>query len=66
MEQKERGEEEEEDPDDDDTRRQKRRHSAAAPKILDPYAADDTGSMMLPLVIAIGAFIPLLFCLCKL
>lgn len=31
----------------------------------DPYALDDS-SVMLPVFIAIGAFIPLLFCLCKL
>lgn len=66
MEQKERGEEEEEEPDDEDSKRLKRRHTMAEPKVLDPYAADDTGSMMLPLIVAVGAFIPLLFCLCKL
>lgn len=66
MEQKDRLEDEEEDPDDDDSKRQKRRHNVVEPKIQDPYATDDTGSMMLPLVVAVGAFIPLLFCLCKL
>ncbi|KAL3268077.1 hypothetical protein HHI36_007206 [Cryptolaemus montrouzieri] len=40
-----------------------RRPSAA--KHPDPYAMDDS-SLMLPVFIAIGAFIPLLFCLCKL
>lgn len=66
MEQKERGEEEEEEPDDEDSKRLKRRQTMVEPKVLDPYAADDTGSMMLPLIVAVGAFIPLLFCLCKL
>lgn len=33
--------------------------------VTDPYALDDS-SVMLPVFIAIGAFIPLLFCLCKL
>lgn len=66
MEQKERGEEEEEEPDDEDSKRLKRRHTTVEPKVIDPYAADDTGSMMLPLIVAVGAFIPLLFCLCKL
>lgn len=35
------------------------------PKQPDPYAMDDS-SMMLPVFIAIGTFIPVLFCLCKL
>lgn len=37
----------------------------SGPKMSDPYALDDS-SVMLPVFIAIGAFIPLLFCLCKL
>lgn len=37
----------------------------SGPKQQDPYALDDS-SVMLPVFIAIGAFIPLLFCLCKL
>lgn len=37
----------------------------SGPKVEDPYALDDS-SFMLPVFIAIGAFIPLLFCLCKL
>ncbi|XP_018333720.1 malectin [Agrilus planipennis] len=37
----------------------------SGPKQPDPYSMDDS-SMMLPIFIAIGAFIPLLFCLCKL
>ncbi|CAG9840165.1 unnamed protein product [Diabrotica balteata] len=37
----------------------------SGPKQPDPYIADDS-SLMLPIFIAIGAFIPLLFCLCKL
>lgn len=37
----------------------------AAVKQPDPYTMDDS-SIMLPVFIAIGAFIPLLFCLCKL
>ncbi|KAG0713349.1 Malectin [Chionoecetes opilio] len=41
----------------------KRRPSG--PRTPDPYAADDTSSM-LPVFVAIGAAIPILFCLCKL
>lgn len=37
----------------------------SGPKQEDPYALDDS-SVMLPVFIAIAAFIPLLFCLCKL
>lgn len=37
----------------------------SGPKQPDPYSMDDT-SIMLPVFVAIGAFIPLLFCLCKL
>ncbi|KAJ8954808.1 hypothetical protein NQ314_007019 [Rhamnusium bicolor] len=37
----------------------------SGPKQPDPYSLDDS-SLMLPIFIAIGAFIPLLFCLCKL
>jgi len=62
-------EDEEEDAEDDESRwrRQQRRHHAPVePKVQDPYASDDTGSMLLPVVIAVGAFIPLLFCLCRL
>ncbi len=32
--------------------------------IVDPYAADDT--YLIPILVAIGAFVPLLFCVCKL
>jgi len=41
------------------------RPKSGRPKASDPYAADDTATL-LPLLVAIGAFIPLLFCLCKL
>lgn len=37
----------------------------SGPKQPNPYSMDDS-SVMLPVFIAIGAFIPLLFCLCKL
>ncbi|XP_034951825.1 malectin-A [Chelonus insularis] len=40
------------------------RHTSG-PRTPDPYSIDDS-SIMLPVFIAIGAFIPLLFCLCKL
>ncbi|XP_055386442.1 malectin-A [Condylostylus longicornis] len=37
----------------------------SGPKQPNPYSMDDS-SVMLPVIIALGAFIPLLFCLCKL
>ncbi|CAD6999434.1 malectin-A [Ceratitis capitata] len=42
-----------------------RKRKVSGPKQPDPYSIDDS-SVMLPVFIAIGAFIPLLFCLCKL
>lgn len=43
----------------------KKSRTTSGPKQQDPYALDDS-TVMLPVFIAIGAFIPLLFCLCKL
>ncbi|XP_058800045.1 malectin-A [Phymastichus coffea] len=40
------------------------RHTSG-PRTPDPYASEDS-SILIPVFIAIGAFIPLLFCLCKL
>lgn len=40
-------------------------HRASGPKQPDPYSTDDN-SVLIPVFITIGAFIPLLFCLCKL
>lgn len=42
-----------------------RARKTSGPKQQNPYHLDDS-SVMLPIFIAIGAFIPLLFCLCKL
>ncbi|XP_055636937.1 malectin-A [Toxorhynchites rutilus septentrionalis] len=46
-----------------DTKNKQRKTSG--PKQPNPYSLDES-SMMLPVFIAIGAFIPLLFCLCRL
>lgn len=48
-----------------DTTASKKSRKTSGPKQQDPYALDDS-TVMLPVFIAIGAFIPLLFCLCKL
>ena len=37
----------------------------SGPRAKDPYENDDS-SAMLPIFVAIGAFIPLVFCMCKL
>lgn len=46
-------------------RKQSKPRKTSGPRQQDPYALDDS-TVMLPVFIAIGAFIPLLFCLCKL
>ena len=61
-----REDEEEEEDSEEEIRKPRKKRTISGPKVQDPYAADDTGSMMLPVFVAIGAFIPLLFCLCKL
>lgn len=43
----------------------KKARKTSGPKQQDPYTLDDS-TVMLPVFIAIGAFIPILFCLCKL
>ncbi|CAD5120917.1 DgyrCDS9472 [Dimorphilus gyrociliatus] len=43
-----------------------KRRNPSGPKVQDPYASEDTGSMMLPILAAVGIFIPTLFCLCRL
>ena len=45
---------------------QERKRRGAEPRILDPYASDDPSSLLIPVLVAIGLFIPLVFCLCKL
>ena len=37
----------------------------SGPRAKDPYENDES-SAMLPIFVAIGAFIPLVFCMCKL
>ncbi|KAL8574242.1 hypothetical protein ACOMHN_065785 [Nucella lapillus] len=56
-------EEEEQQPPSSKAAKQRR---PAPPRVKDPYAGDDTSTMLLPVFVAIGAFVPILFCLCKL
>ena len=59
-------EEEEEEDEEAPSSKPSKKRRPAAPRVQDPYAGDDTSTMLLPVFVAIGAFIPLLFCLCKL
>ena len=42
-----------------------RARKTSGPRATDPYASDES-SLLLPVLIALGVFIPTLFCLCKL
>ncbi|XP_060071002.1 malectin-A-like [Ylistrum balloti] len=59
-------EEEEVDEEEETSDRPSKARRPSGPKVKDPYASDDTSTMLLPVIMALGAFIPLLFCLCKL
>ena len=59
-------EEEEEEDDESPASKPAKQRRPSGPRAKDPYAGDDTSTMLLPVFVAIGAFIPLLFCLCKL
>ena len=61
------GEEEEEKEESEDLKEEKpkKQRKTSGPKAIDPYANDES-SMLYPIVIAIGVFLPTLFCLCKL
>lgn len=55
-----------EDEEHDPSTEPKRRRRVAEPRVTDPYATEDSSSMLVPVAVAIGIFIPLVFCLCKL
>lgn len=42
----------------------KRTLKPSGPKVVDPYAEDQSSSLV-PLLIAIAAVIPIIFCLCR-
>lgn len=46
-------------------KRQSKSRRPSGPRTPDPYQSDDP-SIMLPVFVVIGAFIPIMFCLCKL
>ena len=62
----EREPDEEESDDKDPSKSADRKRRLSGPPVTDPYATDDTSSMMFPVLVAVGCFIPLVFCLCKL
>ncbi|XP_073826742.1 malectin-A [Musca autumnalis] len=49
----------------DSVARERRNTKTSGPRHPDPYASEDS-MIMMPIIVAIGCFIPLLFCLCKL
>ena len=53
-----------EEPASKSTRKKTYHEDVSAEKIENPYASDES-SYLIPILVAIGAFIPLLFCLCK-
>ena len=58
----------EEDEDDEPAARQtnvKRILKTSGPKVVDPYTEDQSSSLM-PLLIALVAILPIIFCLCRL
>ncbi|XP_077995234.1 malectin-B-like isoform X2 [Glandiceps talaboti] len=58
-------EEEEEEDTEREQRREMKKKRTSGPKTVDPYASDDS-SLMFPILISVGIFIPTLFCLCRL
>jgi hypothetical protein len=60
---------EERDEDDDEpaarATKLKRNLKTSGPKVIDPYTEDPSSSLM-PLLIAIVAVLPIIFCLCRL
>ena len=61
---------EERDEDDDDepaarATKVKRNLKTSGPKVIDPYTEDPSSSLM-PLLIALVAVLPIIFCLCRL
>lgn len=42
-----------------------KKRPVSGPAVDDPYATADPGSLLIPIVVAIGAFVPIVFCLCK-
>ena len=51
--------------DDGDGSAASKHRNPSGPKTRNPYETDDS-TQMLPIFVAVGCFIPLLFCLCRL
>ena len=47
-----------------ETKKESRIKHSSGPRVVDPYASDD--SWFMPITIAIAVFLPVLFCLCRL
>ncbi|CAH8472594.1 unnamed protein product [Heterobilharzia americana] len=50
----------------DEDQESPQRRLSRSPKAKDPYASTDWSYLILPILATIGAFLPILFCLCKL
>jgi len=59
-------EEEKQETEDDPLDQETRQKFASGPKAPDPYAQQDQSQMLLPILIALACFFPVLFCLCRL
>ncbi|XP_070572974.1 malectin-like [Ptychodera flava] len=57
--------EEEEEEEEKEVRKEIKKRKTSGPKTVDPYASDES-SMMFPIIVAVGLFVPTVFCLCKL
>lgn len=58
-------EEEEEEPMQEQQPDGKQRKHTSGPKVQDPYSVSDSSSMLIPIAVAFAAFLPILYCLCK-
>lgn len=61
-----REEEEEPEASEPEEAKQSKHRKPSGPKVADPYEDVALSSAIFPVFVAIGAFIPILFCLCKL
>lgn len=53
-------------PSGEEEEKPRKKRPVSGPKTPNPYASDDTSTMLLPVIVSIAAFLPIVFCLCKL
>ncbi|VDO91848.1 unnamed protein product, partial [Schistosoma margrebowiei] len=54
------------DDDDEEDLESVQQRPSRTPRAKDPYASVDYSYLILPVIVSVGAFLPILFCLCKL